>query len=35
MINAYCGDLEDGITSEDMLDATKWITEYKNKKNNI
>ena len=29
MIEAYCGDLEGGITSDDMLDACNWITKYK------
>ena len=32
MMNAYCADLEDGATSEDMADACKWIINYRDKK---
>ncbi len=31
MVNAYCGDLEDGATSNDMADAAKWVIEYREK----
>lgn len=31
MMNAYCADLDDGITAEDTADACKWIIEYRNK----
>ncbi len=33
MMNAYCADLEDGATTEDMADACKWIIDYRNKQN--
>ncbi len=29
MINAYCGDLEDGVSSDDMAMAAKWVIEYR------
>ena len=35
MINAYCADLEDGTTTEDIQDATQWIIDYRNKKNKL
>lgn len=31
MMNAYCGDLEDGITGDDIASAIKWIIEYRSK----
>ncbi len=35
MINAYCADLEDGVTSDDTLVATKWIIAYKEKQQKL
>lgn len=32
MAEAYCADLEDGITSEDRAAAYKWITAYQEKR---
>lgn len=29
MINCYCADLEDGRTTQDTLDACKWIINYR------
>ncbi len=31
MANAYCGDLEDGVNSDDMANAFKWLQDYKTK----
>ena len=33
MMNAYCADLEDGATSDDMADACKWVIQYREKQN--
>lgn len=35
MINAYCADLEDGVTADDMLAATKWRIAYKERQNKL